>query len=356
LSIRLAKLPLFAGDGKDQFTAEQWIERVSRACTASAWTAVQTSTFVYNAFRGTALLWYDSLRRTGINRDDRDQFRAAFLESWSTVRTTRTATVNLADLKQGQNEAVTAFYPRVVKAVDDLEALVPGNAFPLPATIWPDTFTGVDAFMAITAANRTAAANALVAHGATSAFNHMALNLFISNLRPALRDELLKLQPDNLYNAFQQAIQLERLAVDHKRATLPAMPVEATSDPSAPPVPAATDDSSPDDLDKEIDALNFKLRSLKNHRDQRQGQPRNSSLVPAAPMVLLAALRPLATPSATTVTKKVTIKSIVAHANVMVPHLFALPATLVPHGLYRPLSPTHSSLRTHSSGQSISIL
>jgi hypothetical protein len=273
----LAKLPLFAGDGKDQFTAEQWIERVSRARTASAWTAVQTSTFVYNALRGTALLWYDSLRRTGIDRDDWDQFRAAFLESWSTVRTTRTATVNLADLKQGQNEAVTAFYPRVVKAVDDLEALVPGTAFPLPATVWPDAFTGVDAFMAITTANRTAAANALVAHGATSAFNHMALNLFISNLRPALRDELLKLQPDNLYNAFQQAIQLERLAVDPKRATLPAMPVEATSDPPAPSVPAATDDSSPDDLDKEIDALNFKLRSLKARRDQRQGQPRNGS-------------------------------------------------------------------------------
>ena len=114
----LAKLPLFSGDGKDQFTAEQWIERVSRARTTSAWTPDQTNTFVYNALRGNALLWYDSLRRTGINRDAWDEFRPAFLESWSTVRTTRTATVNLADLKQGQSEAVTTFYPRVVKAVD----------------------------------------------------------------------------------------------------------------------------------------------------------------------------------------------------------------------------------------------
>ncbi len=35
----LAKLPLYAGDVKDQFTAEQWIERISRSRTASAWTA-----------------------------------------------------------------------------------------------------------------------------------------------------------------------------------------------------------------------------------------------------------------------------------------------------------------------------
>ncbi len=88
--------------------------------------------------------------------------------------------------------------------MDDLEALVPGSAFPLPATIWLEAFTDVNAFIAITAANRTAAANTLIAHGATSAFNHMALNLFVSNLCPALHDELLKLQPDNLYNAFQQ--------------------------------------------------------------------------------------------------------------------------------------------------------
>ncbi len=52
----LAKLPLFSGDGKDQFTAEQWIERVSRARTTSAWTPDQTNTFVYNALRGNALL------------------------------------------------------------------------------------------------------------------------------------------------------------------------------------------------------------------------------------------------------------------------------------------------------------
>jgi hypothetical protein len=273
----LAQLPLFSGDSKDLFTAEQWIERVNRARITSAWDEDHTNTFIYNALRGNALLWYDSLRRTGINRDDWDQFRAAFLESWSAVRTTRTATVNLSDLKQGQNEPVTAFYPRVVKAVDDLEALIPGLAFPLPDPAWPQAFTDIGAFAALPQATRDAAAATLVRHGATSAFNHMALNLFISNLKPSLRDELLKSLPNTLYAAFQQAIMLERLAVEPKRSTLPAMPVDTTPTTDT-PIPATTDPADTvDALDAQIDALNTKRRQLQQRGNQRASSSSNRS-------------------------------------------------------------------------------
>ena len=261
----LAKLPLFAGDSKDTFSAEQWIERIDRARTASNWNDGQTMAFVFNALRANALLWYDSLRRTGVDRDNWAQFRDAFLESWSTTRTARTATVNLADLRQGQNESVVCYYPRVVKAVDDLEALIPLGAFPIPATPWPAAFTEVDEFVAIPVADRAAAAQYLVRHGATAAFNHMALNLFVSNLKPAIRDELLKTNPATLYEAFQQAIQLERLAADPKRVTVHAMAVEAAPTPPSTPAIATTNDD--EDIDAEINALNFKLRSLKNKRD-----------------------------------------------------------------------------------------
>ena len=275
----LAQLPTFSGDPKDLFTAEQWIERVDRARIASDWDAVHTSTFIYNALRGNALLWYDSLRRTGIDRDDWDQFRIAFLESWSAVRTTRTATVNLSDLKQGQNEPVTAFYPRVVKAIDDLEALIPGLAFPLPNPVWPQAVLDVAGFVALPVEARAAAATALVNHGATSAFNHMALNLFISNLRPALRDELLKTLPNTLYAAFQQAISLERLAIDPKRPTGHVMPVETTlASDASPPVPANPDEDI-GKLDAQIDALNTKRRQLQHRTNQRSSSsaPRPSN-------------------------------------------------------------------------------
>jgi hypothetical protein len=220
---------------------------------------------VFNALRGNALLWYDSLRRTGVNRDNWAQFRDAFLESWSSTRTARTTTVNLADLRQGQSESVNCYYPRVVKAVDDLEALTPGGAFPIPATPWPVAFTGVPEFLLIPVADRADTAQVLVMHGATAAFNHMALNLFVSNLRPAIRDELLKTSPATLYEAFQQAIQLERLATDPKRTTVGAMAVDVTTtaDPTPVTIPASDDNS----IDAEIDALNFKLRSLQRKRD-----------------------------------------------------------------------------------------
>jgi hypothetical protein len=104
----------------------------------------------------------------------------------------------------------------------------------------------------------------------------MALNLFISNLRPALRDELMKNNPPTLYEAFQQAIQLERLAADPKRTTVHAMPVEVT--PAGSEIPATAPAADSADLDGEIDALNFKLRALQRKRNGgRRPDQRNNN-------------------------------------------------------------------------------
>jgi hypothetical protein len=260
----LAKLPLYAGDVKDQFTAEQWIKRISRSRTASAWTANQTMAFVFNALRGNALRWFDALKRSGINRNDWDAFQRAFLAAFSTTRTPRTATVNLADLHQGQREQVVLFYPRVIKAVDDLEALA-GAAFPLPDPPFPVEFTNVPGFAALAVPVCAAAAQALVTFGAASAFNHIALNLFFSNLRPSLRYELLKTPLATLYGAFEAASQLEHLQETPKRPTATAMTVDGASSSPASAFPADAD-ASADGLDQEIDALNFWLKALKNRR------------------------------------------------------------------------------------------
>jgi hypothetical protein len=171
------------------------------------------------------LYWFDALKRSGIDRNDWDVFQQAFLAAFSTTHTPRTAIINLADLHQGQNETVVSFYPCVVKAVDNLEAL-PGAAFPLPDPPFLVEFTNVPGFAALTVPVRAATAQALVTFGAASAFNHIAFNLFVSNLRPSLRDELLKTPPATLYGAFEAASQLERLQETPKRPTAAAMPVE----------------------------------------------------------------------------------------------------------------------------------
>ena len=221
--------------------------------------------FVFNALRSNAFRWFDALKRSGINRNDWDAFQQAFLAAFSTTHTPRTATVNLADLHQGQNKTVVSFYPRVVKASDDLEALT-GAAFPLPDPPFPVDFTNVPGFAALAVPVRVAAAQALVTFGATSAFNHITLNLFVSNLRPSLRDELLKTPPATLYGAFETASQLEHLQENPKRPTAADMPIEgAPSSCSVSAIPADAD-ASANSLHKEIDALNFCLKALKNRR------------------------------------------------------------------------------------------
>ena len=42
----LTQLPLFSGDPKDQFTAEQWIQGVNHARVTSDWDVNQTATFI----------------------------------------------------------------------------------------------------------------------------------------------------------------------------------------------------------------------------------------------------------------------------------------------------------------------
>jgi hypothetical protein len=182
----------------------------------------------------------------------------------------------------------------VVKAVDDLEALA-GAAFPLPNPLFPEQFTAIAGFAALAVPVRPATAQALVPFGATASFNLIALNLFVSNLRPSLRDELLKTPPATLYEAFETASQLERLQENPKKLTATAMPIDgASSSAMASPAPADSD-ASADSLDKEIGALNFCLKNLKSKRNMsrlsssssnsgkqqqqhRSGQPSRSAL------------------------------------------------------------------------------
>ncbi len=118
----LAKLPLWSGDvSKDGYTIEQWVTRVNKAAATAAWSDEDTMAYVYNALRGPALRWLESLKRFNVNIDSWAAVRTEMLDAYSRVQTARTAVVNLSDLKQGQNESVTDFGARVARTVDDLE-------------------------------------------------------------------------------------------------------------------------------------------------------------------------------------------------------------------------------------------
>jgi hypothetical protein len=94
--------------------------------------------------------------------------------------------------------------------------------------------------------------------GATTAYNHMGLQHFISNLRPSLRDELLKTAPNNMYAAFREAAELEAIQSEPRR-TAPAV------------AEIQEENNDDDDIEAEIEAINNKLRFLNKKREQKNG-------------------------------------------------------------------------------------
>jgi len=243
--VDLARLPPWYGEpGKDTFDAHQYIHRIELAKESAHWDDASTMAFVFHALRSKALLWFDALKRSGVDAKNWTAYRRAFLDAYSITCTSRTATINLADLHQSPAENVVDFYSKVVKAVDQLETLVPAGGFPLPATPFPA------AFAAIAAADKLAAATALHTAGATAAFNHVAMQLFISNLRPALRDEIMKSPPVSLYETFQTALRLEHIQADPKKAALSTAKADVS----------AVVEQPKEDIDAEIDALSEQLR------------------------------------------------------------------------------------------------
>ena len=277
----LAKLPTFSGDRKtDTFIAEHWLARVDNTRASANWDDARTMTYVFNALRGKAVLWYFSLERSDVDVTVYDQFKAAFLEAYSTVRTVRSTTVTLTDLSQGPAESIVDFYARVVKAVKDVEAMIPNGAFNIPAAPWMDEVTAVAQFVALPVDIRARQAQLLVNHGARAMASHMGLNLFCSNIRAALREDLLKQAPATMYAAFQAAQEIEKIKSEARPSTtVPAMPV-ATS----PAVSASVDTEESilaelDDLESltqpRIDALQKKLKTFRNNRQTNNQQSGN---------------------------------------------------------------------------------
>ena len=99
-------------------TAKETLEETDR----------HTMAFIYMALRNDALEWYDGLKRDGVDKQIFQQFKEAFLLAYTPAGMARTAMIIIHDLKQGSNESVVNFRNRVIKAADDMEALLPPEA------------------------------------------------------------------------------------------------------------------------------------------------------------------------------------------------------------------------------------
>ena len=277
--VELSKLRLFFGSkDKDQFTAEQWVERIRRAKDSVRWNDAQTMSAVYNALRSKALAWFESLCRSNIDQDVWADFLKAFLEAYSTTKTSRTTTLNLADLRQGSNECVVDFYPRVIRVIDDIEAMTPAQ-FEAPANPFPPEFLAVAAFVAVPAGVKRDCVNNLIKAGATHAFNFIGLHLFIAGLKPYLHEEIMKAPPADLYAAFQAASSLEKIHTEPRKSSAASQNVyKVTEDHQD----KNEEDGGDADVDAECAALSARIKTLRN-KQRKPGGKKASSNKPSKP-------------------------------------------------------------------------
>jgi len=223
--VDLSRIPLWsANKEKDSFTAEQWIERIQKARVAGNWTEPATMSYVFNAMRGDALTWYDALPTLGYNNEEWNSFKEAFLRTYGTTRTVRTAALNLSDIRQAANEPAAKYIARVIKIITDLKAMAPEH-IPEPAQPWTAAVSAVADFVALTAAQKSEQQQRLLQHGSRDAYNRLGMQLFIAGLKPLLRTELMKSNPDNMREAFDAVLDAERIIAEpnksgHQRAVV----------------------------------------------------------------------------------------------------------------------------------------
>ncbi len=254
----VTRIPVYTGDGNDAFTPNQWIKRIQKARDTAGWNDANTMSFVYVSLRGKALKWHECLTRSGVEINNFVDFTAAFLESFAPARTARTATVNLHEVKQQPAEDVVGFYSRVINIIDELEILLPAAARRPIAVAMPAAIAALAGFEALADPVKQIVPT-IFDLGVTTALNHVAIQLFVAGLKPAIRDEMMKNMPVLLWEAFQQAITLEKIHT----------PLKATM---AAAVNEIADEQDNCELDGEIEAVRAQLNRLTSKKSQYRGK------------------------------------------------------------------------------------
>jgi hypothetical protein len=226
LQADLVKLPFFTGTKAYTFTCEQWIARVQRAKDDSGWDDAHTMTYVLNALSGSAFAWTRSINRsTKVDINNWNSFKVGLLNASSIIRRSCTTTINLTSLLQGTSERVTDYYIWVVDAVNDIKAMKKLNQQRLPEDPWQEA-AAVPGFMALGVPVSAKILMDLVDFGIQDMLDYVSLNLFVSGLKPHIREKVMRQAPKTLDDAFDMAVQSEKINyAPTKTAGATALPV-----------------------------------------------------------------------------------------------------------------------------------
>jgi len=120
------------------------------------------------------------------------------LDAYSRVQTARTAVVNLSDLKQGTSESVTNFGSRVARIIDDLEILMPAASRVPTGVPWDAAITALSGWNGVAADVKAKQLQDATNKVIWNTYNHLGVQLFISNLNPPSGTKCLRHLPQTL--------------------------------------------------------------------------------------------------------------------------------------------------------------
>ena len=271
--VEQSRLPLWTSVKESAFTAEQWIERITRARQAGNWNDNVTMSYVFNALRGDALTFFDALPTLGYRQNNFDDFKEAFIKTYGTTRTVRTAALNLTDLRQGGSEPASRYIARVIKVVADIQAMAP-PILPQPAVPWTADVLAVAGFGALAQAAKNAQAQLLISHGAQDAYHRIGMQLFIAGLRPILRVELMKTNPQTMREAFDAVIDAEKIVSEPLKFGQKSSIMAVATETEEEEIGGQTEgeQGEEDAIDAEIAALSAKLKKLKKRSQAKSNK------------------------------------------------------------------------------------
>ena len=199
---RSTDLPVFFGvPQKDIISARNLIDRLETAAQVAAWnTDKRKCEGFYLLLRDEALIWWRSIKSRGVDQENWDQVKTAFLKSYEPKYSATTACHNLQDLHQRPGELVHRYYLRLFDTLEKFKESQPALGAVQHAPQNPIV------------------ANDLVAakkEGAVEQDMFMRHQMFLAGLTERLRARVMEAGKANLGEAVDYAIELERI---HQRS------------------------------------------------------------------------------------------------------------------------------------------
>ena len=218
-------IPAFNGNKPYTIQPEQWIQRITQAQTAGAWTNEQTMGFVATGLTDSALKWYNALEVRGINPQEWEEVKEELLICYGTQINATNTCKGITKLHQG-SRSVLDYFSEVGEVIKMLVKLTPKDYetdLTIPDDIIleaeganADVHTQLNRFNGLSDENKLAIKKHWGEKVCLANTHFIMVQIFVEGLKPELKHEMNKQAWLTIHDAFRKAQTLEKLAEQKK--------------------------------------------------------------------------------------------------------------------------------------------